>query len=140
VMRRRVALKVIRPEFLAKPGAGERFHREMEAAARLHHANVVTAFDAERAGDCHFLAMEYIEGECLAERVARTGPLDIAEACLAIRDVALGLQHAHEHGLIHRDIKPQNLMRTTDGTVKILDFGLATLTDLEGGPLTGTNV
>jgi WD40 repeat protein len=139
-MRRQVALKVIRPERLAQPGAGERFCREVHAAARLQHANVVTAFDAEQAGDCLFLAMEYVEGESLAERVARSGPLPVPEACRAVRDAALGLQHALDHGLIHRDIKPQNLMAAADGTVKVLDFGLASLTEAGAAHLTSTNV
>jgi WD40 repeat protein/tRNA A-37 threonylcarbamoyl transferase component Bud32 len=140
VMRRQVAIKVIRPEHLTRPGAGERFCREVHAAARLQHANVVTAFDAEQATDCLFLAMEYVEGESLAERVARGGPLSIPEACRAVCDAALGLQHALEHGLIHRDIKPQNLMAAADGSVKILDFGLASLTEAGAVHLTGTNV
>jgi DNA-binding beta-propeller fold protein YncE len=125
---------------VARPGAGERFCREVHAAARLQHANVVTAFDAERAGDCLFLAMEYVEGESLAERVARDGPLAVPEACRAVRDAALGLQHALEHGLIHRDIKPQNLMAAADGTVKVLDFGLASLAEAGAASLTGSNI
>ncbi|HZY84825.1 MAG TPA: protein kinase, partial [Gemmataceae bacterium] len=81
VMGRRVALKVIRPEHLARPGAAERFRREAHAAARLHHPSIVAAHDAEQAGATHFLVMEYVAGVSLAEHLARTGPLPVAEAC-----------------------------------------------------------
>lgn len=141
LMNRRVALKVIRPELLGSPQAVLRFQREVQAAARLVHPHVVTAFDAEQAGHSHFLVMEFVDGTDLAEVVRRRGPLPVAEACECIRQAAIGLQHAYEHGMVHRDIKPGNLMmvsgqsvvsgerqRTTDSgqrTVKILDFGLA---------------
>ncbi|MFL5342374.1 MAG: protein kinase domain-containing protein [Gemmataceae bacterium] len=124
VMNRPVAVKVIRPDLLARPGAADRFLREVRAAAKLHHPNIVTAFDAEVVGDSCLLAMEYVPGETLGDRV-QTGPLPVAEACRAARDVARGLAHAHAAGLVHRDVKPHNLMRTADGTTKVLDFGLA---------------
>jgi WD40 repeat protein len=136
VMGRRVALKFLRPEFLARPGAAERFHREVKAAATLSHLNIVAAHDAERAGDAHFLVMEFVRGETLAQRVHCQGPLPIAEACRAVQDAARGLGHAHEHGLVHRDIKPHNLMWAPDGTVKVLDFGLAALHGAGQGDLT----
>src|SRR5262249_23670929 len=122
-----VALKVIRRRLLASPTAVERFRREVQAAGQLAHSNIVTAHDAEQAGDTHFLVMELVEGKSLATVVAERGPLPVAEACDYIRQAALGLQHAHERGLVHRDIKPQNLMLTPHGQVKILDFGLARL-------------
>jgi hypothetical protein len=103
----------------------ERFRREVKAAARLTHPNIVRAFDAEQAGDTHFLVMEFVAGTNLGSLIVERGALPIAEACDYVRQAALGLQYAHEHGLIHRDIKPHNLMRTPDGRVKILDFGLA---------------
>jgi formylglycine-generating enzyme required for sulfatase activity len=112
----------------------ERFRREVEAAAKLSHPNIVTAHDAEQAGDTHFLVMEFVEGISLAELVAKQGPLPVPQACGCIRQAALGLQHAHERGMVHRDVKPQNLMLTPaspiasapgGGIVKLLDFGLA---------------
>jgi WD40 repeat protein/serine/threonine protein kinase len=124
LMDRDVALKVIHPALVDRPGAVERFRREVRAAARLTHPNIVTAHDADQAGDCHFLIMEYVPGQSLAQVLAERGPLPVAEACAAIRQAALGLQYAHEQGMVHRDIKPANLM-VTAGTVKILDFGLA---------------
>jgi uncharacterized protein (TIGR03067 family) len=144
VMDRPVAVKVIRPDLLAKPGAADRFLREVRAAARLHHSNIVTAFDAEPAGDAWLLAMEYVPGETLAERLTR-GPLPAVEACRAVRDAACGLAHAHAAGLVHRDVKPHNLIRAADGTVKVLDFGLAgvvagKVTQAGGTGLTGAGM
>ena len=104
----------------------ERFRREVKSAARLaSHPNIVAAYDAEQAGETHMLVMEFIEGTDLARVVDRRGPLPVGEACEYVRQAALGLQHAFEDGMVHRDIKPQNLMRTTRGQIKILDFGLA---------------
>jgi serine/threonine protein kinase len=126
LMDRPVALKVIRREMLGNAALVERFRREVKSAARLaSHPNIVAAYDAEQAGDTHMLIMEFIEGTDLARLVDRRGPLPVGEACEYARQAALGLQHAFEDGMVHRDIKPQNLMRTTRGQVKILDFGLA---------------
>ncbi len=125
LMERPVALKVLKRELIDRPATLERFRREVRAAARLTHPNIVAAFDAEQVDDVHFLVMEYVEGVSLSRRSAEHGPLPVAEACDYIRQAALGLQHAHECGMVHRDIKPQNLMLTPGGQVKILDFGLA---------------
>ena len=133
VMGRRVAVKVINAAYARHPVAVERFRREVRAAARLSHPNLVTAYDAGLTGDRPFLVMELIDGESLAERLRRDGPLPVHEACEYVRQAALGLQHAHENGLVHRDVKPHNLMRAADGTVKVVDFGLAALAD-DGGP------
>src|SRR5260370_20920977 len=90
---RQVAVKVIRPEFVAKPGAAERFRRETQAVARLHHPNIVTAFDAEQAGDTHLLAMEYVEGATPADLLRPRAPLPGPAARDAIRHASLGPQH-----------------------------------------------
>jgi serine/threonine protein kinase len=139
VMRRAVALKVINRAYTARRDAVERFRREVRAAARLAHPNIVTTYDAEDAGDTYFLVMEYVEGVSLARLVKERGPLPVAEACAYVRQAALGLQHAHERGIVHRDVKPHNLIRCTDGVVKVLDFGLAALTAERGGGLTEEN-
>lgn len=127
LMERPVALKVINRALLAKPEVVERFEQEVKAAAKLAHANIVVAHDAEQVGDLHFLVMEYVDGQSLAKIVEKKGPLPVVNACHYIRQAAQGLQHAHEKGMVHRDIKPQNLMLTKRGQIKVLDFGLARL-------------
>jgi serine/threonine protein kinase len=125
LMQRLVALKVIDPNLTADPAAVERFRREVIAAARLTHPNIVTALDAEQVGSLHFLVMEYVEGTSLAALVGRGRALPVLPACNYVAQAAAGLQHAHRCGMVHRDIKPHNLMLTPQGRVKVLDFGLA---------------
>ena len=108
-----------------RPTVVERFRQEVQAAARLAHPNIVTAYDADQEGDVHFLVMEFVEGTTLDRLVQEQGPLPVADACAYIMQAAQGLQHAFERGMVHRDIKPSNLLLTPDGQVKILDFGLA---------------
>ena len=127
LMNRAVALKVINQELVQNDQAVKRFRREVQSAAQLTHPNIVTAHDAEQAGDMHLLVMEYVQGDTLSDVVKRDRTLDISLACDYIRQAAEGLQHAHEKGMVHRDVKPHNLMVTPDRLVKILDFGLATL-------------
>jgi serine/threonine protein kinase len=127
LMERVVALKMIDRGLTGNPAVVERFRREVKAAAQLNHPNIVHAYDAEQVGDSHFLVMEFVEGTTLARLVEQQGPLPVAQACDYVRQAALGLQRAFENGMVHRDIKPHNLMRTTQGVVKILDFGLARL-------------
>ncbi len=142
VMDRLVALKIINASLLGSSNAVERFHREVKAAAKLHHPNIVTAYDAGQAGDTHFLVMEFVAGTDLAQYVKQKGPLPISQACHFSRQAALALQHAHEHGMVHRDIKPANLILNAQGDVKVMDFGLARLTSEGAGStgLTGENV
>jgi uncharacterized protein (TIGR03067 family) len=140
LMNRPVAIKVINSQLVQNAKAVERFRREVQAAAKLSHPNIVAAYDAEQAGSAHFLAMEFVDGTDLATVVQQRGPLPVAEACEYIRQAAVGLQHAHELALVHRDIKPHNLMVVGQAsslsgraegklgaypTIKILDFGLA---------------
>jgi serine/threonine-protein kinase len=122
---RTVALKVIRTDRLKNPDARRRFEREIRAAALLEHPNVALTYDAGEVGGTHFFAMEYVPGTDLAKLVGRSGPLGVTAACDCIRQAALGLQHAFERGLVHRDVKPSNLVLTPGAVVKILDMGLA---------------
>jgi serine/threonine-protein kinase len=129
-MDRIVALKIIPKDRVSNSVALGRFNREVRAVAQLSHRNIVTAFEVNQDGAMHFLAMEYVDGIDLARLVQQSGPLPIAQACEFIRQAAVGLQHAHERGLVHRDIKPGNLMVARPipdelPTIKILDFGLA---------------
>jgi uncharacterized protein (TIGR03067 family) len=133
LMQRTVALKVINPNLVARPGTIDRFRREVQAAGQLSHPNIVHSYDADQAGDAHFLVMEYVDGVSLSRLVAENGPLPVDRACSCIQQAAAGLQHAFERGMVHRDIKPQNLMLTPGGQVKILDFGLARFA-LESAP------
>jgi CheY-like chemotaxis protein/tRNA A-37 threonylcarbamoyl transferase component Bud32 len=149
-MDRMVALKVIDRSYLAQATSVARFYQEIQAAARLSHVNIVLAYDASQFGDTHYFAMEFCEGEDLSRLVKRDGPLSVARACEYVRQVALGLQHAHDRGFVHRDIKPSNLILVggggsdrRDDVVKILDFGLALLhqpTEPKGSELTREGV
>jgi hypothetical protein len=133
LMSRTVALKVIRDDWLAQPEAVQRFRREIQAAARLSHPHIVTAHDAVQIGDRHCLVMEFCAGQTLDQLVKQHGRLSVPRSCAYLRHAALGLQHAHERGLIHRDLKPHNLLLHC-GAVKILDFGLARVRQPHGDP------
>jgi WD40 repeat protein len=124
-MRRRVALKVLPTGKNGGVAILERFRREARAVAALDHPNIVRAYDLDHAGDLHFLVMEYVEGSSLQQIVATHGPLSVGRAVHYVRQAAEGLQHAFEAGLIHRDVKPANLLLDRGGTVKVLDLGLA---------------
>jgi serine/threonine protein kinase len=140
LMDRVVALKVLHGNWLERPTTVARFRQEIRALARLDHPHIVRAHDADRAGGVHFLVMEYVEGTDLGRRVRERGPLPVAEACAYACQAAAGLQHAHDHGLIHRDVKPANLILAADGRVKLLDLGLARFAadGPEPGPVAGT--
>ena len=126
LMNRVVALKVIRADLLRLGEARQRFLREIEAAARVWHPNLVTARDAAPIGESYVLVMEYVEGKTLAGVLQSAGVPPIRHACDWVRQAALGLHHAHEQGLIHRDLKPSNLLLTSKGNVvKVMDLGLA---------------
>jgi serine/threonine protein kinase len=146
LMDRMVALKVLRPSMLADPAAIERFRNEVRTAAQLLHPNIVTAFDADQAGDLHFLTMEHVEGATLEKVVEEHGPAAPSQAREWVRQIALGLHCAHQSGMVHRDLKPSNVIRTAGGSVKVLDFGLARFaseqrpsqTDTPSGAVIGT--
>jgi tRNA A-37 threonylcarbamoyl transferase component Bud32 len=125
LMRRRVAVKVLPTAKADDPSSLERFYREARAVAAVDHPNIVRAYDIDQDENLHFLVMEYVDGTNLQDLVKKFGPLDITRACHYIYGAAIGLQHAHEIGLVHRDIKPGNILVDRAGVVKILDMGLA---------------
>src|SRR5579883_699434 len=126
-LRRRVALKVLTPPNGDANGklTVERFLREARAAAALDHPNIVRIHDVAQQADVHYLVMEYVEGQTLDQMLEAGGPVTPSRAVGYVAQAAAGLQHAHEKGFVHRDIKPANLIVAKDGTVKILDMGLA---------------
>jgi len=135
-----VALKLLPADWMADPVRLARFHREIRVMGQLEHPNLVTAADARFVGDWHLVAMQLIDGVDLQQLVRTQGPFSIPVACEAARQAALGLQYAHEHGLIHRDIKPSNLMITRSGTIKVIDMGLALTGDETTAHLTQTGL
>jgi formylglycine-generating enzyme required for sulfatase activity/serine/threonine protein kinase len=132
-MKRVVALKMLPSSATRSSEAVKRFQREVEAAAKLSHPNIVTAHDADEAKGVHFLVMEYVEGQDLHALVKEKGTLSVARAVDYVVQAAKGLQYAHSLGIVHRDIKPHNLLLDKKGTVKILDMGLARIEEAVGG-------
>ena len=124
-MDRIVALKIFFRGVLGDEVQVKRFYREVRAAAKLVHPNIVMAFDAGEFQSIHFLVMEYVEGTSLANLVQSEGPLTVRQAARYIVQAAQGLAYAHSEGIVHRDIKPDNIMVDCSGTVKLLDMGLA---------------
>jgi serine/threonine-protein kinase len=124
-LKRRVALKILKPELAADPSALQRFQREAEAVARLTHANIVQVYQTGSADGIQYMALEYVEGRNLRDYVARKGPPEALLALSVMRQVAAALQRAAELGIIHRDIKPENILLTRKGEVKVADFGLS---------------
>jgi Tol biopolymer transport system component/predicted Ser/Thr protein kinase len=125
---RTVALKVLPPERVADPNRKRRFVQEARAASALNHPNIITIYDIDEAEGVHYIAMEYVEGKTLDRLIARHG-LRVNEALKYAVQMATALAKAHSAGIVHRDLKPTNVMVTDDGLVKVLDFGLAMLTE-----------
>lgn len=140
-MRRIVAVKVIAKSALTSPEAIRRFEREVQAAALLEHPNIVTAFDAGEVSGTHFLVMQFVDGKNLYQFVRTHGPQPIGIAIDWIRQAAEGFAYAHDKGVVHRDIKPGNLLIDKGGTIKILDMGLARLSSVDSSEeqLTGSD-
>lgn len=140
-MDRLVAVKLLPPAMTKDAAAIARFEREVKAAAKLSHPNIVAAHDADCANGIHFLVMELVEGSDLLALVKKNGPFSVENAVNFILQTAKGLAAAHKKGIVHRDIKPGNLLLNTEGTVKILDMGLARIhEDGAQAELTGTGV
>jgi tRNA A-37 threonylcarbamoyl transferase component Bud32 len=137
-LRRPVAVKILAPPYDRDRAFVERFRREARAAAGLGHPNIVAVFDTGSDDGTHYIVTELVEGETLADRIRREGPLPADEAVAIGADVAAALAAAHERGVIHRDVKPGNVMLTPEGVVKVVDFGIAHAAGSD--TLTGTGV
>jgi serine/threonine-protein kinase len=124
-LKRKVALKILRPDLAASPTAMIRFRQEAEAVAKITHANIVQVYAFGMEGGMPYMALEYVEGRNLREFLAKKGPPDLMVSLSIMRQVASALQRASEAGIIHRDIKPENILLTRKGEVKVADFGLS---------------
>lgn len=134
-MDRTVAIKVLASRHAAAPAIRDRFLREARAAARLNHANLIQGIDVNVANGIHYYAMEYIDGPSVADLLRRGGALDEKKAVGLATQAAKALAHAYRHGILHRDLKPQNLLVTRDGILKLCDFGFTPAESRGGGPL-----
>ncbi|MGN0672590.1 MAG: Stk1 family PASTA domain-containing Ser/Thr kinase [Anaerovoracaceae bacterium] len=125
LLNRFVAIKILKPEFAKNPDIIESFRRESQAAAGLSHPNIVGIFDVGREGNLHYIVMELIEGQTLSKMIEKEGPIEYHKVIDITKQIASGLSYAHKHHIIHRDIKPHNILMTPDGVAKIADFGIA---------------
>src|SRR5213594_2124547 len=123
-LKRDVAIKILPEEFSRDADRVSRFQREAEVLASLNHPNIAAIYDLEEANGSHFLVLELVEGQTLAERIKR-GPIPVDESLVIAKQICEALEAAHEKGIIHRDLKPANVKITPDGKVKVLDFGLS---------------
>jgi serine/threonine-protein kinase len=141
MMERPVAVKVLREVYSSDPKFVTRFQREARAASALQHPNIVQVFDYGQSGDSYYIVMEYIDGMDLRRYLKRAGVLPIERGVRIARDVSLGLGAAHKRGIVHRDVKPQNIMLNEDGLVKLTDFGIASMyKDADAERLTTTGM
>ena len=130
-LNRFVAVKILKEEFASDEEFRRKFHDEAQAVAMLSHPNIVNIYDVSRSGNVDYIVMELIDGITLKEYLSRRGQLSPKEVTIFATQIARALEHAHDHDIIHRDIKPQNIMLLRDGTVKVADFGIAHFADQE---------
>jgi serine/threonine protein kinase len=138
LLERPVALKILHEHYVRDADYVERFRREARAVAQLAHPNIVTVIDRGEEGGRQFIVFEYVEGENLKQVVTRTGPLPVREAVDLALQIARALGYAHHRGIVHRDVKPQNVILNEDGRAKVTDFGIARSLDVDGFTQTGT--
>ena len=129
-LHRYVAVKILRDEMAADAELKNRFQAEAHAVAMLSQPNIVSVYDVGHSGETEYIVMELIEGETLKQRMAEHGVFSATEALHYATQICKALQHAHAHGIVHRDIKPQNIMITNDDMVKVADFGIAALENI----------
>src|SRR5262249_28324443 len=125
LLNRPVALKVLFPEYAREPSFVERFRREAQAAANLNHPNIVAIYDWGQESGTYFIVMEYVEGRSLRDLMRSEGPLDGQQSAEITAEIAAALAFAHRSGVVHRDVKPGNVLITRSGSVKVTDFGIA---------------
>lgn len=125
MLNRTVAVKILRESYASDPAFLQRFNREAQAAANLNHPNIVNVFDVGHEGDIHYIVMEFIEGSNLKDLIIKQAPFPAGQAIETAAEICDAIGYAHSKGLIHRDIKPQNILLTNDGKVKVTDFGIA---------------
>jgi eukaryotic-like serine/threonine-protein kinase len=135
---RTVAIKVLHPQFTDDEEYVERFRREARSVAQLSHPNIVTVIDRGEDEGSQYIVFEYVDGENLKQLIERSGPLPVRDALLLALQMARALSFAHDRGLVHRDVKPQNVLLNQDGQAKMTDFGIARSVDVEGVTITGT--
>jgi eukaryotic-like serine/threonine-protein kinase len=135
---RQIAIKVLHPQYTEDEEYVERFRREARSVAQLSHPNIVTVIDRGQDAGRQFIVFEYVEGENLKQLLRRTGPMPVGDALVLTLQMARALSFAHGRGLIHRDVKPQNVLLNADGQAKMTDFGIAREVDVQGVTITGT--
>lgn len=140
LLKRHVAVKVLRPELVEDEEFVARFKRESQAAASLSHPNIVNIYDVGEENGIYYIVMEYVKGKTLKEYIREKGKLDWEEAVRIAIQICSALKHAHKNGIIHRDIKPQNILVSEDGTVKVTDFGIARAVTSATVTMAGANV
>ena len=138
-LNRDVALKILSDAFINDPDRLARFRREAQVLASLNHPNIAAIYGLEDSGATHALVLELVEGPTLADRIAQ-GPIALVDALPIAKQIAAALETAHEQGIVHRDLKPANIKLRADGTVKVLDFGLAKAMDPAGASGAGNSL
>ena len=138
LLSRPVALKALFPEYAREPSFVERFRREAQAAANLNHPNIVAIYDWGQESGTYFIVMEYVEGRSLRDLIRSEAPLDANHAAEITAEIASALAFAHRSGVVHRDVKPGNVLLTQSGTVKVTDFGIARAGTSDGLTQTGS--
>src|SRR6516164_9214908 len=138
LLNRPVALKALFPEYAREPSFVERFRREAQAAANLNHPNIVAIYDWGQEAGTYFIVMEYVEGRSLRDLIRNEAPVDPNQAAEIAAEMAAALAFAHANGVVHRDVKPGNVLLTRNGTVKVTDFGIARAGTSDGLTQTGS--
>src|SRR5213080_3459408 len=138
LLERNVALKVLHQQYSRDEDFVERFKREARSVAQLQHPNIVTVIDRGEEDGRQYIVFEFIDGENLKELVVRKGRLEVRAALEIALEIARGLAFAHDHGLVHRDVKPQNVLLNGDGGAKVTDFGIARSLEVKGVTQSGT--